>query len=75
MAWIRLKAGEISSEDEIREFCRGKAAHFKIPQHLRFVDNFPMTASGKVQKFRIRDMEIEMALENKNTQTDPSCSA
>jgi fatty-acyl-CoA synthase len=60
IAWIRLKTGECASEEEIREFCRGKVAHFKIPEHIRFVEEFPMTASGKVQKFRIRQMEIDM---------------
>ena len=59
VAWIRVKTGEAAEQDEIREFCRGKIAHFKIPQHIRFVESFPMTASGKVQKFRMRQMEIE----------------
>jgi fatty-acyl-CoA synthase len=59
VAWIRLKTGEAVSQDEICEYCRGKIAHFKIPQHIRFVESFPMTASGKVQKFRMRQMEIE----------------
>lgn len=58
-SWIRLKAGETATEDEIREFCRGKIAHFKIPQSIRFVDSFPTTASGKVQKYRIRELEIQ----------------
>jgi fatty-acyl-CoA synthase len=60
IAWVRLKSGELASENEIHEFCHGKVAHFKIPQHVRFVDEFPLTASGKVQKFRIRQMEIQM---------------
>ncbi len=55
-AWIRLK--EPAAEEEIREFCRGRIAHFKVPQYIRFVDDFPMTVTGKVQKFRIREMEI-----------------
>ncbi|HEY6389817.1 MAG TPA: AMP-binding protein, partial [Bryobacteraceae bacterium] len=55
-AWIRLK--EAADENEIREFCRGRIAHYKIPQHFRFVDEFPMTVTGKVQKFRIREIEI-----------------
>jgi len=59
LAWIKLKAGETAAEDEIREFCRGRIAHFKIPQYIRFVESFPMTVTGKVQKFRIRDHEIE----------------
>jgi fatty-acyl-CoA synthase len=56
-AWIRLK--EPAAEEEIREFCRGRIAHFKAPQYIRFVDSFPMTVTGKVQKFRIREIEIQ----------------
>jgi fatty-acyl-CoA synthase len=59
LAWIRLKAGVTAMEDEIREFCSGKIAHYKIPQFIRFVDAFPMTVTGKVQKFRIREIEIQ----------------
>jgi fatty-acyl-CoA synthase len=58
-AWIRLKAGHDATEDEMRQFCCGKIAHFKIPQYIRFVDSFPMTVTGKVQKFKIRAIEIE----------------
>lgn len=58
-AWIRLKAGETATEDEIREFCRGRISHLKIPQYIRFVDSFPMTVTGKVQKYVIRQQEIE----------------
>jgi fatty-acyl-CoA synthase len=57
-AWIRLKQDQTSCADEIRHFCIGKIAHFKIPQHIRFVDSFPMTVSGKVQKYKIRELEI-----------------
>jgi fatty-acyl-CoA synthase len=56
-AWIRLR--EPAEEDEIREFCKGRIAHFKVPQYIRFVDAFPMTVTGKVQKFRIREIEIK----------------
>jgi fatty-acyl-CoA synthase len=56
VAWIRLKAP--AAEEEIREFCRGRIAHFKVPQYIRFVESFPMTVTGKVQKFRIREIEI-----------------
>jgi fatty-acyl-CoA synthase len=56
-AWIRLK--EPAAEEEIREFCRGRIAHFKVPQYIRFVEAFPMTVTGKVQKFRIREIEIQ----------------
>lgn len=59
LAWIQLKAAVTATEDEIREFCRDRIAHFKIPQYIRFVESFPLTVSGKVQKFRIREMEIE----------------
>ena len=58
-AWIRLKAGQKVTEDEVRQFCRDKIAHFKIPHHVRFVDSFPTTVTGKVQKFKIRELEIE----------------
>jgi fatty-acyl-CoA synthase len=56
-AWIRLKAP--AEESELLEFCKGKIAHYKIPQHFRFVDEFPMTVTGKIQKFRIREIEIK----------------
>jgi len=56
-AWIRVK--EPATEEEIREFCKGKIAHFKIPQYIRFVDAFPMTVTGKIQKFRMREVEIQ----------------
>ncbi len=57
--WIRLKPGESATEEDIREFCKGKIAHFKVPQYFRFVDAFPMTVTGKIQKFVIRDTEIK----------------
>jgi fatty-acyl-CoA synthase len=60
VAWIRHKPADVATENEIHEFCRGKFAHFKIPQHIRFVNEFPLTASGKVQKFRMRQMEVEI---------------
>lgn len=58
LAWIRLRAGETCTDQEIRDFCEGKVAYFKIPTYIRFVEEFPMTVSGKVQKFRIREQEI-----------------
>ena len=57
-AWIRLKPGEDASQDELTDFCRGQIAHYKIPRYVRFVDDFPMTVTGKVQKFLIRDQMI-----------------
>jgi len=58
LAWIKLKAGQIATADEIKAFCKGQIAHFKIPEHIRFVDSFPTTLSGKIQKFKIRESEI-----------------
>jgi fatty-acyl-CoA synthase len=55
-AAIRLKAGERCSAEEIVDYCKGKIAKFKIPQHIMFVDEFPKTASGKVQRFKLREM-------------------
>jgi len=59
LAWIQLKPGEQATEEEIRDFCRGKIAYFKVPQYIRFVDTFPMTITRKVQKYLIREQEIE----------------
>jgi fatty-acyl-CoA synthase len=58
LAWIRLNPGESAAESDIRKFCQGRIAHFKIPQIVRFVTDFPMRVSGKVQKFVIRQIEI-----------------
>ncbi|MBZ5605198.1 MAG: AMP-binding protein [Acidobacteriia bacterium] len=58
-AWIKLKAGESATEDEIRDFCKGRIAHYKVPQYIRFVDSFPMTVTGKIQKYVIRQSEIK----------------
>jgi fatty-acyl-CoA synthase len=58
-AWIRLQPGETANEEEIRAFCRGKIAHHKIPRYVRFVSEFPMTVTGKVQKFQIRKTMID----------------
>ena len=58
-AWIKPRAGEDVSEEEIRAFCNGQIAHYKIPRYVRFVESFPMTVTGKIQKFIIRDKMIE----------------
>jgi len=55
-AFIQLRNGETSTEEEIKEFCRDKISRFKIPKYIEFVDNFPMTASGKIQKFKLREI-------------------
>jgi fatty-acyl-CoA synthase len=59
MAWIVLRPGEQCSEEEIREFCRGQIAHFKIPRYVKFVDSYPMTVTGKVQKFKMRETAVQ----------------
>jgi len=58
-AAVRLKPGDTAAPEEIREYCEGRIAKFKIPRHIRFLDSFPMTASGKVQKFKLREMHIQ----------------
>ncbi|MBV8910738.1 MAG: AMP-binding protein, partial [Gammaproteobacteria bacterium] len=59
MAWVKLRPGETASADELREFCRGKIASYKIPRYWKFVEGFPMTVTGKVQKFKMRETAIE----------------
>jgi fatty-acyl-CoA synthase len=63
VAWIRLRPGlkpnTSATEDEIREFCQGQIAYYKIPEHVRFVIAFPATLSGKIQKYKMREFEIE----------------
>ena len=59
-AWIRLKPGATVGEEDIKTFCRGQVAHFKVPRFWRFVESFPMTVTGKVQKFRLREMAVEL---------------
>jgi fatty-acyl-CoA synthase len=59
MAWVTLREGAGLTEAELKEFCKGKIAHFKIPRYVRFVPEFPMTVTGKVQKFKMREMAIE----------------
>jgi fatty-acyl-CoA synthase len=64
MAWVMPKEGVSVSEEEIREFCRGKIAHYKIPRYVKFVTGFPMSVTGKIQKFRMREESIaELQLE------------
>jgi fatty-acyl-CoA synthase len=58
-AWVRLAPGVEATEEEIKEFCKGQIAYYKIPEHVRFVTEFPATLSGKIQKYKIREFEIE----------------
>jgi fatty-acyl-CoA synthase len=65
LAWVQLKPGETATAEEIQAFCKGKIAYFKIPQYVRFVDDFPMTITKKIQKFVMREQEIrERGLED-----------
>ncbi len=64
-AAVRLKADVIAPEQELREFCQGRLARFKIPKYMRFVNDFPMTASGKIQKYRLRETH-EKEIESPN---------
>ena len=57
-AWVRLRQGHQTTGDELRDWCQGKIATFKIPRYWRFVDQFPMTVTGKVQKFKMRQTSI-----------------
>jgi fatty-acyl-CoA synthase len=64
MAWVIARPGATVSDEDVREFCRGKIAHFKIPRYVKVVDAFPMTVTGKVQKFKLREAAIdELGLE------------
>ncbi len=68
IAWVQLKDGARAQEEEIRDFCRGRIAHYKVPRYIRFSDDFPMTVTGKVQKFRMREISIaELGLEEQRT--------
>ena len=59
VAWVRLRPGVEATEEEIKSFCQGQIAYYKIPEHVRFVDHFPATLSGKIQKYKMREFEIE----------------
>ncbi|MEG0677215.1 MAG: AMP-binding protein [Comamonas sp.] len=59
-AWIIVKPGQELSEEGVRDFCKGQIAHYKVPRYIRFVQAFPMTVTGKIQKFKIRDEMIEL---------------
>jgi fatty-acyl-CoA synthase len=64
MVWVLLREGQTATAEEIREYCRGKIAHYKIPRYVKFVESFPMTVTGKVQKFAMRESSVkELGLE------------
>jgi fatty-acyl-CoA synthase len=58
MAWVRLRQGATLSREELGEYCEGRIAHFKVPRYLRVVDEFPMTVTGKIQKYKMRELAI-----------------
>jgi fatty-acyl-CoA synthase len=58
-AWIVSKAGASLDEESVRKFCQDRISHYKIPRHIRFVESFPSTVTGKVQKFAMREVMIE----------------
>ena len=58
-AWIMLRDGETATEDDIKAYCKGQIAHYKIPRYVKFVDGFPMTVTGKIQKFLMREQMVE----------------
>ena len=58
-AWVRLRPGATLTEDEVRTYCRGRIAHYKVPRYVAFVDEYPTTVTGKVQKFRLRELGIQ----------------
>ncbi len=63
-AWVKLRPGETLTEQDVRDYCRGKIAHYKVPRYVRFSTDFPMTVTGKVQKFKMRETSIaELGLE------------
>jgi fatty-acyl-CoA synthase len=70
LASIKLRVGQVATEEEIRSFCAGSLAHYKVPRLIRFVESFPTTVTGKVQKFKIREQAIrDLGLEA-DTQTE-----
>lgn len=66
MAWIILKDGEAATAEEIKEYCKGKISKHKIPRYIEFTDSYPMTASGKIQKFKLKEQALEAVEELKN---------
>jgi len=67
-AWVKLKPGESARPEEIQGFCKGQIADYKIPRYVKFVDAFPMTVTGKVQKFMMREQSMrELGLSEQKT--------
>ncbi|MFJ8256581.1 AMP-binding protein [Peribacillus asahii] len=64
MAWIILKEGETLTEEEVKEYCKGQISHFKIPRYVQFTKEYPMTASGKIQKFKLKEQSLDVISES-----------
>jgi fatty-acyl-CoA synthase len=71
-AWIRLRDGVDATAEEFRDFCRGQIATYKVPRYIRFTTEFPMTVTGKVQKFRMREISVEELRLARITNADPT---
>ena len=68
IAWVKLKPGETATTEELQEYCEGKIAYYKIPSYFKFTDSFPMTITGKVQKFKMKEISTkELRLEEEAT--------
>jgi fatty-acyl-CoA synthase len=64
-AWVKLRPGAALTEQQVKDYCTGKIAHYKVPRYVRFAGDFPMTVTGKVQKFKMRETSIgELGLES-----------
>lgn len=59
-AFIKIKEGHVMAPEDVRDFCRGRISHYKIPRYVAFVDDYPMTASGKIQKYKLRDLSVTL---------------
>jgi fatty-acyl-CoA synthase len=59
MAWVKLKEGEAADAEEIRAFCRDRIAYYKVPRYVKFVNDFPMTVTGKIQKYKMRESAVD----------------
>jgi fatty-acyl-CoA synthase len=68
IAWVSLKSGAKMNEDDIKAYCKGNIAHYKVPRYIKFTDEFPMTVTGKIQKYKMRQVSIaELGLEELKT--------
>jgi len=59
MAWVKVREGATLTDEALKEFCRGRIAHYKVPRYIKFTDEFPMTVTGKIQKFKMRETAVD----------------